>query len=260
MEELIRLKEVLVRSGEFEVLKDLSVGIFKGQSTVIMGPSGCGKTTLLKVAAGIVPPDQGKVYLGGRDLFRIPEKKMLEYRKHNGFVFQNAVLWANRSIFENLALPIQLHYRKLPGDEVRKKVHKALSEMNMLESASLRPSQLSFGERKVISFLRATILDPQVLYMDDPTPFIDHTLLEKIMSRIKELRSGGCTIIAVTHDARLTALIADFLIIMEKGKILEAGSIDKVRKSTNPKVIQILSEVLSEAATYDSDLLDLLGG
>ena len=225
-----------------------------------MGPSGCGKSTLLKVAAGITVPDRGKVYLQNANLFRLSEKKLLNFRKMNGFMFQDAALWANKSIFDNLALPLQLHYRELPAREITHKVHALLEIMHLDDSEELQPAQLSIGECKIVSFLRAVILDPMVLYLDDPTPSIDHTMLEKMMQMIKEMKEKGCTIIAVTHDAHLTSIIADYLVILKQGRVLEAGEFEEVRKSTNQEVIATISEVLSEAATYDRDLLDLMEG
>ncbi len=260
MEKLIQLENVVVRSGNFEVLSGANVTIPQGKSTVIMGPSGCGKSTLLKVAAGIIIPESGKVYLKGENLFKLSEKALLAFRKQNGFVFQDAALWANKTIFDNLALPLKLHHRDLSPDELNRKVISLLQKMNLDDSPQLHPAQLSFGERKLASFLRAVIMEPSILFLDDPTTSIDHEMLEIMMQMIKELKQGGCTIIAVTHDAHLASMIADYLIILKEGIILMEGEIDEVRKSTDQKIISVLSEVLSEAATYDTDLLDLLGG
>ncbi len=260
MDALIRLKEVTVLSQDFKVLNKADVTFPAGKSTVIMGPSGCGKSTLLKVAAGITVPNRGKVYLREANLFRLSEKKLLSFRKMNGFMFQDAALWANKTIFDNLALPLQLHHRELSSREITHKVNTLLEIMNLDDSVKLRPAQLSLGERKIVSFLRAIILDPAIVYLDDPTPSIDHAMLENMMQMIKELKDKGCTIIAVTHDAHLTSMIADYLVILKQGRVVEAGEFEKVRKSINQEVIATISEVLSEAATYDSDLLDLMGG
>jgi energy-coupling factor transporter ATP-binding protein EcfA2 len=130
--------------------------------------------------------------------------------------------------------------------------------MNLLDSLHLRPAALSEGEQKIVSFLRAIILDPEILFLDEPTPSIDHQLLDKMMLRIKELKDKGCTIIAVTHDAHLTAMIANHLVVLKDGRVLESAPASEVRRSASREVIDILSRVLSEAATYDTDILDLL--
>ncbi len=259
MEDFIVLDKVRTLSQEFEVLKEVSVGFPRGKSTVIMGPSGCGKSTLLKVAAGILLPESGRALLEGEDLSRLSERRMRDFRRRGGFVFQDAALWGNQTVFDNLALPVRFHEPQLAPQEVRRRVMDALGRMSMANQAALRPSQLSAGERKLVSFLRGIILEPQVVFLDEPTTSIDHAMAERMTAMIRLLKERECTIIAVTHDPTLTSMIADFLVVMKEGRILEAGPFEGVRGSSNPQVIAVLSEVLSKSSTYDTDLLDLLG-
>lgn len=256
----IQIKNVLVSSENTAVLNQVNASFPEGKSTVIMGPSGCGKSTLLKVAAGITVPDSGRVYLQGKNLFRLSEKQLLRFRGKNGFVFQDAALWANKTIQENLALPLQFHQRELSRHAIDQRINILLEKTGLVDTLTLRPAQLSAGEQKVISFLRAVVLDPSTLFIDDIIPSIDHIMVERIMAMIRERKQQGCTIIAVTHDARLTSLIADHLVIMNRGRVVESGPFDSVRRSDNHEVISILTEVLSEVASYDTDILDLLGG
>jgi len=260
MEELISLKEITVTAQSYEILSQVSLSIHRGKCTIVMGPSGCGKSTLLKVAAGLIVPDRGKVFWEGEELSRLSEKKLRQFRKMNGFVFQDAALWANRSIFENLALPLQFHHPELSASEIDRQVNGHLARMSLISSSPLRPSQLSQGERKIVSFLRAIILQPSILFLDEPTSFIDHEMLEKMMKVIGEYRERSCTIVAVTHDAHLTSMIADDLAVLKEGRVLASGQLSEVRRNASREVSAILSQVLSQAATYDSDLLDLLGG
>jgi ABC-type methionine transport system ATPase subunit len=130
--------------------------------------------------------------------------------------------------------------------------------MNLTDSLALRPDALSVGERKIVSFLRAIVLEPAVLFLDEPTPSIDHQMVARMLQMIRDLRDSGCTIIAVTHDAHLTSMIANDLVVLKAGRVLEAAEMAKVRRSANREVVEILSQVLSEAATYDADILDLL--
>lgn len=255
----ITIKDVLISSEHTAVLNKVNTSFPEGRSTVIMGPSGCGKSTLLKVAAGITVPDSGRVYLQGKNLFKFSEKKLLNFRKNSGFVFQDAALWANKTIRENLALPLQFHYRQLSRHDIDRRITILLEKTDLVDTIDLRPAQLSMGEQKVVSFLRAVVLEPGTLFIDEFIPSIDHVMAERIMVMIRELKNQGCTIIAVTHDPRLTSMIADHLVIMNRGRVVESGPLDSVRRSENREVIRILSEVLSEAATYETDLLDLLG-
>jgi phospholipid/cholesterol/gamma-HCH transport system ATP-binding protein len=258
MDSLIELQSVTVHAQEHISLDEVNVSFPANRSTVIMGPSGSGKSMLLKVAAALIPPDNGRVLMHGKSLQRLGQKDLLEFRRSSGFMFQDAALWQNKTIFENLALPVQLHYPRRSTEQIEKRIHELLNTMNLLDSLELRPAALSEGEQKIVSFLRAIVLDPQVLFLDEPTTSIDYQLLEKMLRMIKALDEKGCTIIAVTHDAHLTAMIANYLVVLKEGRVLEAAEAGKIRRSTNREVIEILSRVLSEAATYDTDILDLL--
>ena len=260
MEDIIRLEKISILSQNFEVLHKVSVRLPRGKSTIIMGPSGCGKSTLLKVAAGIMIPENGQVFWEEKNLLKLSEKKTAAFRKSNGFVFQDGALWANKSMFENLALPLQFYYRGWSRAEVEHRVFSLLDIMNLSSQSHLRPAQLSYGERKLVSFLRALVLKPSIIFMDEPTLSIDHEMRERMFKMIKELKAEGCSIITVTHDSNLISLIADYLVIVKSGYIIEEGNFEQVRRSTNPEVSKILALVLSEAATYDQDLLDLLNG
>jgi ABC-type lipoprotein export system ATPase subunit len=258
MESLIELQTVTVQAREHISLDTVSVAFPGNRSTVIMGPSGSGKSMLLKVAAAIIPPDSGRVLLHGKNLQRLSQKELLAFRRTSGFMFQDAALWANKTIFENLALPIQFHFPNRSPEEIRIRIRKLLRQMNLLDSLNLRPAALSEGEQKIVSFLRAIVLEPAILFLDEPTPSIDHQLLENMLGMIRECKEKGCAIIAVTHDAHLTSMIANHLVILKDGHILEAADVSQVRRSANREVIDILTQVLSEAATYDTDILDLL--
>jgi ABC-type transporter Mla maintaining outer membrane lipid asymmetry ATPase subunit MlaF len=258
MDSLIELQSVTVQAQEHISLDEVSVAFPANRSTVIMGPSGSGKSMLLKVAAAIIPPDNGRVLMQGKNLQRLGQKDLLEFRRCSGFMFQDAALWENKTIFENLALPIQLHFPQRNSQEIEKRIHDLLIPMNLMDSLDLRPAALSEGEQKIVSFLRAIVLDPEILFLDEPTTSIDYQLLEKLLRMIKTLNERGCTIIAVTHDAHLTAMIANHLVVLKDGRVLEAAETGEIRRSANREVIEILSQVLSEAATYDTDILDLL--
>jgi ABC-type transporter Mla maintaining outer membrane lipid asymmetry ATPase subunit MlaF len=258
MNPLIELKSVTVQAQEYISLNEVSVSFPANCSTVIMGPSGSGKSMLLKVAAAIIPPDNGRVLLKGKNLQRMSQKELLEFRRNSGFMFQDAALWENKTIYENLALPVQFHFPNRKPEEIGKRIRELLRVMNLLDSISLRPAALSEGEQKVVSFLRAIILEPVILFLDEPTPSIDHQLLDKMLRMIRELKDKGCSIIAVTHDAHLTAMIADNLVVLKNGRVIAAAETAEIRKAATEEVREILSQVLSEAATYDTDILDLL--
>ncbi len=255
---VIELQEVRLSLGDYEALRGISAAFPPGESTVIMGPSGCGKSTLLKVAAGIIPPDSGKVLYRGSDLFALSERRMREMRRLNGFVFQDGALWENKTLFENLALPIQVHHPEIPAREVAHRIARALERLGMEDSSRQRPAEMSGGERKVASFLRALITDPTLVFMDEPTLSIDYHLTEKVHQMIRDLKARGATIIAVTHDPQLTSTLADRLVVMDAGQVLAQGRFDEVRRSHRPRVRSLIAQVLGEIASYATDLLELL--
>jgi len=255
---IVSLENIRLTLGGFEALRDISVSFTEGRSTVIMGPSGCGKSTLLKVAAGLVPPDDGQVRFHGRDVFQMSERALLAMRRHCGFVFQDGALWENKTLFENLALPLQVHFSHLPEAERNRRVVRTLERVGMEGSAGDRPAALSGGVKKIASLLRALVTEPGLLFMDEPTLSIDHAMSEHIHRIIHDLKARGTTIIAVTHDAQLTSVLADDLVVMDAGRVIAAGPFDEVKRSRVARVRAILSEVLKDIASYDTDLLELL--
>jgi ABC-type transporter Mla maintaining outer membrane lipid asymmetry ATPase subunit MlaF len=258
MRELIGLKDVSVSMGGNDILRGVSVSFPEGLSTVIMGPSGSGKSTLLKVAAGLIPPDEGAVLLRGEDFFLLSERRVRDLRRTNGFVFQDGALWENKTILENLSLPLQVHCPEMPGADAKRRVVRMLERTGLEECALKRPAQLSVGERKIVSFLRALIAEPTIVFLDEPTLSIDHAMAERLVLMIRDLKVRGCTIIAVTHDPRLTSTLADCLVVLAAGQVLEAGPFDAVKRTTNVHARSILAQVLGEIAAYDTDLLALL--
>ncbi len=258
METLIELKDVNVLSGDFPILMNISVKIPAAQSTIIMGPSGCGKSTLLKILAGISIPDSGKVFIEGKDYYSLSEKETLLFKKKNGFVFQDSALWANKNVFENLSLPLRFHYPELSQGQIEQKVKKALKFINLIDSIYLRPAQLSIGERKMVSFVRAIIAEPSIVFMDEPILSIDNEMKGKLLGMVKKLRENNCTIIGVIHDSIITSMIADNLIILKSGIILAQGPFHEILNSKNDEIKNILDEVVKKPSSYDTDILDLM--
>jgi phospholipid/cholesterol/gamma-HCH transport system ATP-binding protein len=258
MDGIIELRDVDVTLGAYHALKAVTIAFPEGMSTVIMGQSGCGKSTLLKVAAGLTPPDTGTVFFRGQDMYHMSEHGMLAMRRSNGFVFQDGALWENKTLFENLALPLQVAKPGIGAADLRRRVARSLERVGLEDSMNDRPSALSGGEKKMASFLRALIVEPTLVFLDEPTLSIDHAMSERINQMIRELKARGSTIIAVTHDPTLTATLADRLVVMDNGQVLETGAFDDVKRSRSTRVRAILAQVLGEIASYDTDLLQLL--
>jgi ABC-type transporter Mla maintaining outer membrane lipid asymmetry ATPase subunit MlaF len=188
------------------------------------------------------------------------EKQTKEFRKKNGFVFQDSALWANRSMYQNLELPLKFHFPELSDEKTTVRVNELLERIGLLSQSHLRPANLSFGEQKIVSFARALVVKPSILFMDEPTQSIDIRILKVMNDMIHELKGRQCTMVIVTHDQELTSQIADNLVVIKGGKILEEGPFDTVKNSRNDDVQSVLSSVLSRPASYDTDILGLLDG
>jgi ABC-type transporter Mla maintaining outer membrane lipid asymmetry ATPase subunit MlaF len=257
MESAVELKGVRLSSEGYEILKDITVGFPKGRSTIIMGPSGCGKSTLLKAAAGIMPPDSGSVLVDGAEFHEMNDRALAAARKVTGFVFQDGALWENRTVYQNVAFPLEYHW-DLSEKQIGDKVGRLLDRMGLADQASLRPAQLSTGERKAVSFCRGVIANPRIVFMDEPTLSVDRETGAVVLDMIRELKSDGRTLITVTHDPKLTSWLADYLVILRHGALVEAGEFTAVRSSRNPATQSVLADVMDQAAAYDTELLDLL--
>ena len=255
---VVILENVSAVRGDVEILSDINIQFVSAETTVIMGPSGCGKSTLLKLAAGLIPPEEGKVFIEGKDVLRIPEKELVALRKSHGFVFQDSALWANKTVAQNLSLPLMSHFRHFSEEEVRRRIRKTLEITGYKDSENLRPAQLSAGEQKMVSLARAIVTEPKLVFLDDPTIAVDHEGVDKILKIIRELKEERRTLIISTHDPMLTSMVADNLAIMKSGRIIEHGTFKEVVGSGKREVIRILSDVLSETSTYAGDILDLM--
>ncbi len=252
------LESVVFSSSEGPVLRSISHSFPPGATSAIMGPAGSGKSTLLKCAAGLLDPDEGTVRLFGRDLSAIGERKLMPLRRRCGFVFQDAALWQNMTVAQNLLLPLQVHEPHMAKGDMADRVESLVRRVGLRTPTTKRPSDMSQGERKVVSFLRSLVLEPEVLFLDEPTGHVDVESRERMLAMLKELKRQGRTLILVTHDPEMTAQLADYILVVHGGKTLESGPVDRVVRSPDPRVAAVLTDVLSKTSVYDADILDIL--
>ena len=237
---------------------NLDLVIPVGPCTVIMGPSGAGKSTLLRLGAGLIPPDSGHIEYCGLDWSDLSDHENVTAREGIGYVFQNGALWANKSVYQNIELPYLYHRPKASRQEVRDAVAKAARLAGIRAQLGLRPSQLSLGEQKLVSLARALVMDPPMLFLDDPTGGLDAQATENLMGLFNDLKRQGRTLLLVTQEPGVTARLADRLVLLKDGAVLTSGTFAEVTRDPNPEVMAILTSVLSQAATFSGDILDLL--
>jgi len=231
---------------QHEVLRGVSLALPKGTTLAVMGGSGVGKTVLLRLCAGLTRPDSGEVKLFGQNIEHLREEAMLPLRRRTGFVFQGAALFDSLSVFENVAFPLREHTRSSEG-EVTDRVHRFLSLVGLPGTDSLLPAELSGGMKKRVGIARALVLEPEVVFFDEPTAGLDPTNARVVAELIAELRSGVCdTAIVVTHDIEFAEMVADQMAILHEGRFVAVGTPADIRGSHVPAVQAFLAGELRE--------------
>jgi phospholipid/cholesterol/gamma-HCH transport system ATP-binding protein len=258
MSDPVVLKDVSLENKEETVLDGISLTFPGGSFTLVMGPSGSGKSVLLKVACGLIPPTRGAVEQFGRPLIGLSHREEVEVRRRTGFAFQDSALWQNMTVYQNLALPIRYHDPSIKDVHLRRRIYNLLEPYGMAAAHNSRPSDLSSGERKIVSYLRALMLEPEVLFLDEPLASVDSQAGRKITASIRELKSQGRTIVSASHSPQLASQMADYLLVLKDGRVLVFDRFDEVVRSNDREISSILTDVLSQAASYDGDILSLL--
>jgi phospholipid/cholesterol/gamma-HCH transport system ATP-binding protein len=238
---LVELVDVRKSFDDNHVLRGVSFALHKGTTLAVMGGSGSGKTVLLRIVAGLIPPDSGEVSLFGTRIERLREEAMLPLRRRTGFVFQGAALFDSLSVFENVAYPLREHTRLSEG-EITDRVHRFLSLVGLPGTDEVLPAELSGGMRKRVGIARALVVEPEVVFFDEPTAGLDPTNARLVAELIAQLRTGVCdTAIVVTHDVEFADLIADQMAILYEGRFAELATPAEIHRSSNPDVRKFLA-------------------
>ncbi len=244
---LVELRDVWKSFEKNRVLRGISLALPKGTILAVMGGSGSGKTVLLRIASGLIPPDAGEVSLFGTRIDRMREEAMLPTRRRTGFVFQGAALFDSLSVFENVAYPLREHTRMSLG-AITERVHHFLSLVGLPGTDDLLPAELSGGMRKRVGIARALVMEPEVVFFDEPTAGLDPTNARLVAQLIAQLRTGVCdTAIVVTHDVEFAELVADQMAILVQGKFADVGTPAEMHHSDNPDVRRFLAGELRES-------------
>lgn len=223
-----------------QVLFDIHFGISRNHITVIMGVSGCGKTTLLRHLIGLKRTAPAQIMVDGRDLGGFKEEEMRAYRRRIGVLFQSGALFNSMSVSENIAVPLKVHTR-LADETIRIMALIKLNLLGLAEFGDFMPSQLSGGMRKRAGLARALAMDPEILFVDEPSSGLDPITAAGLDRLILELRDTlGMTIIVVTHELESAFRIADRLVVMDRGQVLAVGAPEEIRSSNNERVQQFL--------------------
>jgi len=224
-----------------EVMHDVSLDLHDGETLVLMGCSGCGKSVLLKHIIGILKPEVGQVIIDEEDITSMSEKELNKKRLLFGMLFQGAALFDSMTVSENVAFSLVEH-TDMPFNEIRKRVERSLELVGMKDSGSKMPSDLSGGMKKRVGLARAIVNEPHYMLYDEPTAEIDPIMADVINELIIDFRNRfNVTSLAVTHDIKTAWKIADRIAMMFQGQIVETGTPEEIKNSSNPVVQQFIS-------------------
>lgn len=225
----ICVKNLRKTFGELEVLKDISLDINEGEVLCIIGPSGSGKSTFLRCLNHLEVPTSGQILIDGTD---ITDKKvnLNKVRENIGMVFQHFNLFANKSVIQNLMLaPVEL--KKMTKQEAQINGMKLLQRVGLETKADAHPQQLSGGQKQRVAIARSLAMNPSVLLFDEPTSALDPEMVGEVLSVMKELAHDGMTMIVVTHEIGFAREVADRVLFMDGGYIVEQGTAEQVLKN-----------------------------
>jgi phospholipid/cholesterol/gamma-HCH transport system ATP-binding protein len=238
---VIKTEGVVKKFDDRTILNGITLDIYKGETFVIMGGSGCGKSTFLRHLTGALKPDSGRVYLLGKDLTTLDEDRMDAVKKKIGMCFQSAALFDSMTVGENVSLPLREH-TKLERRVIDTVVKMKLELVGLRGFEALMPSQLSGGMRKRVGLARAIVLDPEIVFYDEPTAGLDPIVSGVIDKLIIDLsRKLSITSVVVTHDMKSVFSIADRVAMLYEGRVLEVAKPEEMKKSKNPMVQQFIS-------------------
>jgi phospholipid/cholesterol/gamma-HCH transport system ATP-binding protein len=242
MPPVVELIEVHKSFDSTAVLRGVSLTLPKGETHVVMGGSGSGKTVMLRLTAGLIRPDSGRITLFGRSIERLSEEELLPLRRRLGYVFQGAALFDSLSVYENVAYSLREHQR-LREAAVHARVVHVLGLVGLSpEILGLLPAELSGGMRKRVGIARAIAGEPEVLLFDEPTAGLDPTNSKLVVELIGALREGVCdTAMVVTHDLDVAKAIADRVSILMGGRVAASGPLEALLGSSDPAVQAFLA-------------------
>ncbi len=257
-EPVISLHDLRVSYGDREILHGISFDVRQGETLVILGGSGSGKSTLLRTLVGLEKPSAGQIFIKGRDLAKTSAAEMDEIRRKMGMSFQGGALFGSMTVGENVALPLREHTR-LEDSTIEIILRLKLQQVGLEGFEYYAPSQLSGGMKKRAAVARALAMDPEILFFDEPSAGLDPIIAAGIDELILELkRAFRMTIIVVTHELASAFLIADRMLLIDKGHVVAIGTTEEIRSSAQPRVRQFLDRVAEPEISGEMDYLQML--
>jgi phospholipid/cholesterol/gamma-HCH transport system ATP-binding protein len=257
---VLSVRDLRVRYGEREILHGISFDVHRAETLVIMGGSGCGKSTLLRTLVGLQRPSSGHIWIRGKETSTISDEDLDDTRKKMGLSFQGGALFGSMTVGENVELPLREH-TELEDTTIQIMMRLKLEQVGLAGFESYMPSQLSGGMKKRAAVARALAMDPEILFFDEPSAGLDPIIAAGIDSLIQKLQKAfRMTIIVVTHELASAFLIADRMLMIDKGNILAFGTKDEMLNCQIPRVRQFLDRVPEPEVAEEMNYLQMLTG
>ncbi len=239
----IQVKNLRKNFGKLEVLKDISMNVSEGEVVVLLGPSGSGKSTLLRCLNQLETATAGQIIVNGSDVTD-KHTDINKVRENIGMVFQHFNLFNHLTVLGNMTLA-PVHLKKLTKDQAKTAAMQLLTRVGLSDKASAYPSQLSGGQKQRVAIARALEMKPDIMLFDEPTSALDPEMVGEVLAVMKELAKEGMTMVVVTHEIGFAREVADRVIFMEGGYIVEEGTPEEVLLNPKePRTIDFLSKVL----------------
>ncbi len=256
----ISVRNLRVNYGSREILHGINFEVPAGETLVILGGSGSGKSTLLRTLVGLETPSGGEIWMRGKNFAAMSEEDRDELRKKMGMSFQGGALFGSMTVGENVALALQEH-TELDESTIEIMVRLKLDQVGLSGFENYMPAQLSGGMKKRAAIARALSMDPEILFFDEPSAGLDPIIAAGIDDLILKLKKAfRITIVVVTHELASAFLIADRMILLDKGVIVANGTTKELQASSQPRVRQFLDRIPEPELTGEIDYLQMLTG
>ena len=221
MNEIIEIRHLRKAFGKHEVLRDIDFSVRRGEVTCIIGPSGSGKSTLLRCFNLLETPDGGDIFFKGENI-QSPKFPIAQYHAHVGMVFQAFNLFNNMTVLKNCMLG-QMKVLHRSAAEAEQNARKYLEKVGMMQYINAKPRQLSGGQKQRVAIARALAMDPEVLLFDEPTSALDPEMVGEVLKVMRDLAESGLTMLVVTHEMGFARNVANNVVFMDNGVIVESG-------------------------------------
>ncbi len=259
-EAVIEVENLVTHFGDRKILKDVTLSVRQGEILVIMGGSGSGKSTLLNHLLGLLKPTSGTIRMLGRDITRIGEREFTEIRKKLGVAFQGGALFSSMNLIENIMLPLFEH-TDLDRSTMEIMARMKMEVVSLSGFETLMPAELSGGMIKRAALARAIVMDPRILFCDEPSAGLDPVVASAIDDLILSLRAAtGMSVVVVTHELDSAFKIADRICVLDKGAVLTIAPVDEVKANPDHRIQNLLNRRTEEEVLDPEEYLRRLTG